>query len=227
MAQSFKSYFFEQDADHPFQAWHANYLSAREAERKTRNPYAILGVAKPYKSDDLIKQAPGIYTTEVAIAEGSSSGTYAYGDQDEVPADDPAENAKWEFKINAQQEKLLIGQKAFLIDSSNGSFHERWFRLYIHVIIPAELEDQADAIGLSYWKFAEQYSKKFTHIKKFFVFQGLRQAVEMAQQEYSAPYPVKDDEDADAFWKRLIGNIDAPERQDMGGYKHGDDYWKK
>jgi hypothetical protein len=70
---------------------------------------------------------------------GSSSGSHGFGGSREEPAGDPAKFARWDvpmLKWKTQVEPLLSGSKALIVDSSGGSFHERWCKVSVFLWVP-------------------------------------------------------------------------------------------
>ena len=85
---------------------------------------------------------------------GDTMGSHGFGDVDEFPAAFPCPNATWEFELEKlpQIEPLLKGLTVIMEDSSGGSYHERWCRADVYVIVPYDpmwkIEDAAEKVGV-------------------------------------------------------------------------------
>ena len=217
----FKQWLESQEEPTPFEQWHKQYMDSIKSSIN-RNYIGGIGVEKtPKKPDELLKDprvSELFKVVEIISIDGFSYGVHAYGDQEDIPAGDPFSNAEIEVLIDGNTERKLIGKNAFVVDESGGSFHERWARMKVYVI----LDDTIDADGLDFEFFSKSSMRK---IVKFFKFQSIKQASEVIEKlEPNLSFPVKDGETRDDYWKRVISSVN-PENLDR--YNSNDNYYKK
>lgn len=235
----------EADETHPFEIWHKEYQDAREAERTYRSDFEYRRYRnmpqRPVPKVDsrqLLKdpRTKDVYIVDVLELDNYTSGMHGYGDQDDVAASDPAHGAEWKIEINSMQEKILFGKTAFVVDRSGGSFHERWLRIKVCVIVNDIVNkdgydyDTPDNEQLNWYTFGnESYSDgNFNKIVKVFKFQSLKQASEVVEAlEPNVTFPVEDGESRDDYWKRVMASVDKTPPTDQSGYNSSDDYYKR
>jgi len=230
----------EADETHPFEAWHKEYEDSREAERKHwdgfdyRRYRNLPHPPEPKVSTAILRKDPrtkNLSVVDVLTLYNYTSGWHSFGDQSDVPASDPAHGAKWEVKIKAQQEKILSGKTAFVVDSSGGSYHERWLRMKVCVIVNDIVNqegyyDTPDDEKLEWYTFSDTYGSSLTDIVKVFKFQSLQQAAAVVEElEPNLPPPGEEGESREDYWKRIMGTQTPP--PDPTGYNPSDDYYKR
>jgi len=136
-----------------------------------------------------------------------------------------------QIKIDANTERKLVGQTAFVVDKSGGSFHERWGRMYVYVIVtdlvsnPYYDDETPEAERLNYNSFPDN---EYKNIVKFFKFQSAKQAAEILEElEPRISFPVQPGEDRDTYWQRVMKSVGTETPPDPTGYNSSDDYYKK
>lgn len=236
-------FWLEADETHPFEAWHKEYEDAKEAERKRRDGFEYRRYRNmPHPPEPKVNtatllkdpRAKDVYVVAVLELDNYTSGMHSWGDQDDVPASDPAHNAKWEVKINAQQEKILSGKTAFIADHSGGSFHERWLKIKVCVIVNDIVNregydyDTPDNEKLEWYAFGTGYNNNLSDVVKVFKFQSLKQATEVVEEvEPNLPPPGEEGESREDYWKRIMGSVAQTPPPDPTGYNPSDDYYKR
>lgn len=166
-----------------------------------------------------------ITAVHVLEGRGYTSGRHGVSYQDERPAANPMTAARWSVEIKPHQEKLLIGRQAFVIDTSGGSFHEKWCRLDLYVNVGGLVDDETQPeTDLNY--FTQEFSLKNALV---FQFQGVRQAMEEIKKRYEA---VADrlETDSDTYWTNQIKKTTLPggthrPAKDNTGYNPSDKYY--
>lgn len=229
-------FWLEADETNPFEAWHKEYEDSKKAEQERRSGYEyrrhrnLPHPPEPKVSTATLRKDPrtqGLYVVDVLSLDNYTSGSHGFGDQGEIQASNPAHGAKWEININAQQEKILFGKTAFVIDGSGGSYHERWLKIKVCVIVN-DIVNHSDNENLEWYTFADSYDGKLTDIDKVFKFQSLKHAVEVVGElEPNLPPPGEEGESSEDYWKRIMGSVVQTPPPDSTGYNPSDDYYKR
>lgn len=223
----FKQWLLESE-ESPYQQWHRDYENFWKSNSRWRRREVDPGASIRDEKELFRDPNSQWVVAEVLRVRGYSAGLHSFGpDQRNVPADNPLLNAAWEYEIeSSEQEEALKGKPAFISDHGWGSFHEQQADLRVYVII----NDDWQAQELVHWgRFNKRDQRK---VRKWFAFESVRQAAqEIMELDDAVKNPVKDGEDREAYWNRMIrqAGIDPDERDRHPDdtYDPSDDYYKR
>jgi hypothetical protein len=174
------------------------------------------------------QNVPSGWKVSLVHVKASTSGSYAYGDHEEVPAENPAKYAKWEWGLKKKESwKLLSGSPALIFDKSGGSYHERWLEIVAAAYVNEALYEQIEQIEgqmahLS--TYDDQRAKKYPFT--FTTLKDLQSKLDTIMDDSTYKWG----ETADQYWARVMGvaasKLGQP-KLPSDNYHSGDDYYKK
>lgn len=175
------------------------------------------------------QHSPSVYRVLIITAEGSSSGSYGYGDDSDISAPNPAGNANWAILFEEKAIPLLRGKRIEVEMEQAGSYHERWFHLKAYVILNTSREkEQLDEMIVehdNYYGFDVRKREHIDTIQFTTLSDVMKRLHELAETEASMDDPL--DDTSEGYWQRMIQSYLAGQRRNTDDtHDESDDYWK-
>ncbi len=200
----------------------AEIAARRDARGYDRYP----GSRIPFKADEMLNSN----LAKVDLLHLLTLTNYTSGYND-TPARNPAYGAKWERELPESAlhkfEPILMGKTAIIIDYSGGSFHERWLKLELSLIVNDLASDEEFLSNNPDFEYNPLFHKDIPKIKHYFKYNGMRDAVqELMNYESTLTHPTEDGDTSDEYWNRVMGTMPTP-KSPLDKYRDDDNYFKK
>ena len=181
MEINFNKFIKEDQIKHPLSIWHTEYLKAKNKK--------IPAPEVPKNNFDTYK------IFQIMELRNYTNGLHQFRDQEDVPATNPLIGIIPDIFITKSQENKLKGLTGFIINDSNGSFHERWAAFDVFIILTKETQEEFD-----YITFNPNLMKR--RIDGFFTFESIEQVLKLIGDLNNVVLDY-DEESSDKYWEKI------------------------